>query len=115
LGLAFKPNTDDVRDAPAIAIAQRLCSLGVKVRGYDPVAGRNAAALVPGLILVSDAETLADGADALVLLTEWLAFRELDFESMQSWMRQPTLIDARNFLDGARLRGLGFDYLAVGQ
>jgi UDPglucose 6-dehydrogenase len=114
LGLAFKPNTDDVRDAPAIAIAQRLLRLGVRVRGYDPVAGPNAAALTPDLDVAADAETLADGADALVLLTEWPLFRELDYAGLRSRMRNPALIDARNFLDGRRLRELGFQYQRIG-
>jgi UDPglucose 6-dehydrogenase len=115
LGLAFKPHTDDVRDSPALTIAQRLLALGVKVRGLDPVAGPNAAARVPGLILAPDAETLAEGADALVLVTEWPEFDELDFGRLLGRMRHPTLIDARNFLDRARLQALGFDYLAIGQ
>jgi UDPglucose 6-dehydrogenase len=115
LGLAFKPNTDDVRDSPALTIAQRLLALGVKVRGLDPVAGPNAGARVPGLILSPDAESLAEGADALVLVTEWPEFGELDFGRLLGRMRHPTLIDARNFLDHAQLRAVGFDYLAIGQ
>jgi UDPglucose 6-dehydrogenase len=115
MGLAFKPHTDDVRDSPAIVIAQRLLALGVKVRGLDPVAGPNAAARVPGLILAQDVNALAEGADALVLVTEWPEFGELDFHLLRSRMRHPTLIDARNILDGAALEELGFDYLAIGQ
>jgi UDPglucose 6-dehydrogenase len=115
LGLAFKPHTDDVRDAPAITLAQRLITLGVKVRGLDPVAGPNATARVPGLILAPNADALAEGADALVVVTEWPEFGELDFGRLRGRMRHPTLIDARNFLDGEALQALGFDYLAIGQ
>jgi UDPglucose 6-dehydrogenase len=114
LGLAFKAHTDDVRDAPAVTIARRLVALGVKVRGLDPVAGRGALAHVPELILVPDAASLADGADALVLMTEWPAFREIDYAALRCRMRHATFIDGRNYLDGERLRELGFDYWGIG-
>jgi UDPglucose 6-dehydrogenase len=115
LGLAFKPHTDDIRDAPALHIARRLLDLGVRVRGLDPVAGPNALATLPELILVSDAEALAEEADALVLVTDWPQFRELDFERLRGAMRHATFIDGRNFLDGSRLRELGFDYWSIGR
>jgi UDPglucose 6-dehydrogenase len=114
LGLAFKPDTDDVRDAPSLTIAARLLDLGVKVRGLDPVAGPNALALLPGLTLAQDAETLASGADALVLVTEWPAFRTIDYAALRSGMRHGTFIDGRNLLDGDRMREMGFDYWGVG-
>jgi UDPglucose 6-dehydrogenase len=115
LGLAFKPDTDDVRDAPSLAIAARLLALGVTVRGLDPVAGPNAQAALPELCLASSAEQLADGADALVLVTEWPVFREIDFAALKLRMRHALLIDGRNFLSGERLREIGFDYWAVGR
>jgi UDPglucose 6-dehydrogenase len=115
LGLAFKPHTDDVRDAPALHIAGRLLDLGVRVRGLDPVAARNALTVLPELILVSDAEALAEGADALVLVTDWPQFRELEYERLRSLMRTPTMIDGRNFLDGDQLSALGFDYWRIGR
>jgi len=114
LGLAFKPETDDIRDAPAITIAARLIALGVKVRALDPVAGPAGRAALPELELASSAEALAEGADALVLVTEWPAFREIDYAALRRRMRHGTLIDGRNFLCGERLRAIGFDYWAVG-
>jgi UDPglucose 6-dehydrogenase len=115
LGLAFKPHTDDVRDAPALTIAERLIALGVRVKGYDPVAGPNARRLIPDLVLEPTVRSLARGADALVVVTEWPEFRELDFAALRELMRTPTVVDGRNFLSGPAITRLGFDYVAIGR
>jgi UDPglucose 6-dehydrogenase len=115
LGLAFKPHTDDVRDAPALTIAERLIALGVRVKGYDPVAGPNARRVVPDLVLEPTVRSLARGADALVVVTEWPEFRELDYAALRELMRTPTLVDGRNFLSGPTLARLGFDYVSIGR
>jgi UDPglucose 6-dehydrogenase len=115
LGLAFKPHTDDVRDAPALTIAERLVTLGVRVKGYDPVAGPNARRVIPDLVLEPTVRSLARGADALVVVTEWPEFRELDFAALREIMRTPTVVDGRNFLSGPTLTRLGFDYVAIGR
>lgn len=115
LGLAFKPNTDDVRDAPALTIAERLEELGVRVKVYDPVAGPNALRVVPTLTLETTVHSLAAGADALVLVTEWPEFRSLDFAALRDLMRTPVIVDGRDFLDRSLLTQLGFDYIPIGR
>jgi UDPglucose 6-dehydrogenase len=115
LGLAFKPDTDDLRDAPALTIAERLLRLGARVRGYDPVAGERARELVPGLEIVRDAAALAVDADALVLITEWQELCQLDYRALRPRMRTPVLIDGRNALDRDEMRALGFDYTGIGR
>jgi len=115
MGLAFKPMTDDVRDAPALTIAERLLELGVRVKGYDPVAGPNACRVVPGLILEPTVRSLATGVDALVLVTEWPEFRELDWATLYQAVRTAVVLDGRNFLDRSELLRLGFDYIAIGR
>ncbi|PZA06823.1 MULTISPECIES: UDP-glucose/GDP-mannose dehydrogenase family protein [unclassified Meiothermus] len=116
LGLAFKPHTDDLRDAPALDIARRLLERGVRVRVHDPVAMENAQRLFPDLELryCADALELAEEADALVLVTEWPQYREWPWERVASRMRRRLLLDGRNFLDKAALARLGFRYVGVG-
>jgi UDPglucose 6-dehydrogenase len=115
LGLAFKPDTDDVRDAPALTIAERLLALGVRVTGYDPAAGQNAQRMVPELIVQPTVRSMASGADALVLITEWPEFRELDFRALRDVMNCPLLVDGRNYLDAATLDRSGFEYVTLGR
>lgn len=115
LGLAFKPNTDDMREAPAVDIAHMLISEGASVRGYDPVALENARRVLPEVELVSDPYKLAEGCDALVLCTEWNEFKHLDFARIKELMRRPVLIDGRNLYDPDTLRALGFEYRGVGR
>jgi UDPglucose 6-dehydrogenase len=114
-GLTFKADTDDLRDSPAIAIVQRLLDAGVTVRAFDPAAGERAAALVPSLDLRADPYDAAAGTDAVALLTEWDAFRWLDFERVAASMRTPTIVDARNLLDPHAMRRRGFTYHGVGR
>ena len=116
LGLAFKPHTDDLRDAPALDIIKKLIGRGVKVRVHDPVAMENASNAFTDLdICYCDRpEETTMGADALVLITEWPEYRELDWAEILNQMRRPLLLDGRNFLDGKALSELGFMYIGMG-
>jgi UDPglucose 6-dehydrogenase len=115
LGLAFKPNTDDIREAPALRIAVRLQQEGARVRAYDPVAMENAARVMPGVEMVSDAYRLAEGCDALLVCTEWNEFRQLDFARLRELMRRPIVVDGRNLYDPAEMQALGFLYRGLGR
>jgi UDPglucose 6-dehydrogenase len=115
LGLAFKPNTDDVREAPALAIAERLLAEGALVRGYDPQAAAKAHEALPALAISPDPYGVAEGAEALVLCTEWAEFAALDWPRLKAAMVRPLVLDGRNCLDGAALTALGFEYLGVGR
>jgi len=115
LGLAFKPNTDDMREAPSAHIARMLQTAGARVRAYDPVAMKVAARVVPGVELAEDAYTLAEGCDALVVVTEWNEFKNLDLARVRESMNQPVLIDGRNIYDPAMMKELGFYYRGIGR
>ena len=115
LGLSFKPNTDDMREAPAVEIIHLLENEGAKIQAYDPQASENASKELPGINLCDDPYKMAEGADALVLATEWNEFKQLDFEKIYHLMRTPVLVDGRNQWDSARLRKLGFTYFGIGQ
>ena len=117
LGLAFKPHTDDLRDAPALDIAQQLVERGVGVRVHDPVALARAQREWPKLEVhyCETVETLAQDCDALVLVTDWPQYRDLPWEHLATRMRQPLLLDGRNFLDRERLRRAGFTYVGLGR
>jgi len=115
LGLAFKPNTDDLRDAPAVDIARRLLRDGAHVRAYDPVAMEGARTLLPDVTFCEDAYALAADADALILVTEWNEFKNLDLARIKAAMRQPVLMDGRNIYDPVIVRALGFEYRAIGR
>jgi UDPglucose 6-dehydrogenase len=116
LGLAFKPNTDDLRDAPSLGIARTLHSLGVKVVGYDPVAGKDAARLAPEMNVVFDPYEALSGAHAAIVVTEWDEFRRLDLERAASLMEQPRLlVDGRNVLDPRAVRATGIRYRGFGR
>jgi UDPglucose 6-dehydrogenase len=115
LGLSFKPNTDDMRDAPSITIAQALQKAGATVRAYDPVSMEVAAALLPGVQMMPDAYTLAQGCDALAVVTEWNEFKHLDMARLKSLMHTPLLFDGRNIYDPAELHRQGFVYRGVGR
>jgi UDPglucose 6-dehydrogenase len=115
LGLAFKPNTDDMREASSLVLSARLQGEGATVVAYDPVAERPAGEMLPSVELrVSAAEAL-EGADAAILVTEWPEFAELDWAELASRMANPVLVDGRNFLDPARLRAAGFTYEGIGR
>ncbi len=115
LGLAYKPNTDDVREAPAVSIIDRLCREGAIIRTYDPVAEANARRVLPQITCCPDPYDAARGSDAVVLLTEWEEFRSLDLMRLREVMRRPVLIDGRNILDPRAARALGFHYAGMGR
>jgi UDPglucose 6-dehydrogenase len=115
LGLAFKPNTDDIREAPALEIARMLQNEGANVSGYDPVAMANASRYNPQLRLAEDPYDLATGADALLVCTEWNEFKQLDLDRIKSLMASPIIIDGRNIYDADKMHSLGFTYRAVGR
>jgi UDPglucose 6-dehydrogenase len=115
LGLAFKPETDDMRDSPTIPLIKGLQERGASVRAYDPQSTTNAKTMFENLDYCEDAYSTADGADALVLATEWNEFRALNFERIRKALRQPVLVDLRNVYDPTRMAGLGFRYTSVGR
>lgn len=115
LGLAFKPNTDDLRESPAMDICRMLQNEGVLVSGYDPVAMAGAARMNSDLRLAEDPYDLAEGADALLLCTEWNEFKQLDFLRIKNSMKQPVLVDGRNMYEPEKMHELGFQYRAVGR
>jgi UDPglucose 6-dehydrogenase len=116
LGLAFKPNTDDLRGAPSLEIGRSLSVLGARVVGYDPVAGKAARQLVPEMKVVFDPYEALEGAHAAVVVTEWDEFRGLDLEYAASLMSKPSLlVDGRNALDPASARAAGLRYRGFGR
>lgn len=115
LGLAFKPNTDDMRDAPSIDIAHALLRAGTHVRGYDPVAMPNAAAILPEVQLLPDPYTVADGADAMIIVTEWNEFKHLDLVRIKNLLRTAVIVDGRNIYDPQTMSELGFAYRGIGR
>ncbi len=116
LGLTFKPDTDDLRDAPALDIIEQLHRLGAKVKAYDPLISQTGMRHgISNVIVETDPIRLADGCDALVVVTEWQEFRSLDFEAMGQLMSSRTLIDGRNFLNQPTLEAIGFNYIGIGR
>jgi UDPglucose 6-dehydrogenase len=115
LGLSFKPNTDDMRDAPSITIAQRLVAAGAHIKAYDPVAMEYARPHMPSVEMAADPYSLAEGCDALMIVTEWNEFKQLDLERVRNSMRQPIIFDGRNMYDSADLKKLGFQYRGMGR
>lgn len=116
LGVAFKPETDDIRDAPALDIAKQLVERGARVRIHDPIATANAKTQVNGteeIQFTDTPEALAAQSDALVLVTEWPQYRRLDWNALKASMKQPILVDGRHFLDADQLRAAGFQYLTL--
>ena len=115
LGLAFKPDTDDVRSSPALALARRLLDGGAEVVGYDPQAAAYAKEEVPQLLVAADPYEAARGAHCLVLATEWDEFRHLDLAAMREAMVHPVLVDGRNLFDEGQMRAFGFWYYPIGR
>ncbi|MBI3491657.1 MAG: UDP-glucose/GDP-mannose dehydrogenase family protein [Acidobacteria bacterium] len=115
-GLAFKPRTDDMREAPAIPIIERLLARGARVRAYDPAAGPMARRLFDGRIALCEKsyDALA-GADALAIVTEWNEFREPDFDKMRTLLKAPVVFDGRNIYSPEHMRALGFTYFSIGR
>jgi UDPglucose 6-dehydrogenase len=115
LGLSFKPNTDDMRDAPSLTIVHQLANEGAIVAAYDPVAAHHAPKLLPQVELGLTAYDVARRADALAILTEWNEFKQLDLRRIREAMARPIVVDGRNIYDPAQMRELGFTYLSVGR
>jgi UDPglucose 6-dehydrogenase len=115
LGLTFKPNTDDMRDAPSLAIIEELQKAGATVRSHDPVGMENAKGMVKDVTFTADAYECAKGVDALVLVTEWDEFRALDFDELKKVMKSPVLIDLRNVYRKEEIAKYGFRYVSVGR
>lgn len=116
LGLTFKPDTDDLRDAPALNLIEQLNRLGAKVKAYDPIISQTGMRHgLSGVLVETDAERLADGCDALVLVTEWEQFNTLDYAKMAKLMNHAVMIDGRNFLDPEAMIRAGFQYVGVGR
>jgi len=115
LGLAFKPETDDMRDAPSVEIIRGLVERGAKVSAYDPVAQKEAKKLLPEIEYADDEYAAAEGADVLVFMTEWNQFRALDMDRIRGLMRVPRIADLRNIYEPADMRAMGFQYTGVGR
>jgi UDPglucose 6-dehydrogenase len=116
LGLTFKPNTDDIRESPAIDIVQALIQEGALIRAYDPAGMDNARGVLPeGVTYCKDSYEAAEGSDALVILTEWNQFRKLDLERIKKLLKTPRIIDLRNVYGPAEVRKMGFEYSSVGR
>jgi UDPglucose 6-dehydrogenase len=115
LGLAFKPETDDVRFAPAIELIRALQQEGAVVQAYDPKAMQRAKAEVPGVNFAASAYDAASGAEALIVATEWIAFKKLDWQRIRDLMARPLVLDGRNLLDPVAMAALGFEYHSVGR
>jgi UDPglucose 6-dehydrogenase len=115
LGLAFKENTDDIRESPALRIAEMIHELGATIRGYDPVAMEHVERHMPFIELCPDPYTMAKGCDALVVATPWNEFKSLDMSQICGEMKQPVIVDGRNLYDGRQLRAMGFQYRGVGR
>ncbi|MFQ6057436.1 MAG: UDP-glucose dehydrogenase family protein [Anaerolineae bacterium] len=115
LGLSFKPNTDDMRDAPAVEIIHLLQNEGARIRAYDPAAMGNARRILKEVTLCQDPYQVAEGCDALVVVTEWNEFKHLDMARIKELMRQPVLLDGRNIYEPQQMRALGFTYRGMGR
>ncbi len=114
LGLTFKPQTDDLREAASIVLAGRLISEGMSVRAYDPMIAAGEHPLFPGVTIADDPLEALEGADAAVLVTEWPEFARLDWAAAAAVMARPLLVDGRNFVDPAAAAAAGLEYAGIG-
>ena len=115
LGLAFKPDTDDMREAPSIPLITGLCDMGAKVRAFDPASMKEARRELPDIEYCENAYACAEGADALVIVTEWVQFRALDLQRLKRIMKQPVMVDLRNVYPPTEMAELGFLYSSIGR
>ena len=115
LGLSFKPNTDDMRDAPSVTIANLLLNSGAEVKAFDPIAMEEAAKMLPEVKMIDNPYKLADGCDLIMVNTEWNEFRQLDLRQIKDAMRTPMLFDGRNIYDPVKMMEIGFKYRGVGR
>jgi len=114
LGLSFKPNTDDIRFAPAMELIGRLLQEHAQVRVYDPQAMAKTRELFPAIYYGVDPYEVAEGSEALMIVTEWESFRELDWPRIRDLMQRPLVLDGRNHLNGKEMTAMGFEYQGVG-
>ncbi len=115
LGLAFKENTDDMRDAPSVDISNALVAAGATVRGYDPVARQTAAPLMPAVEIFDDVYKMTEDCDALIVVTPWNEFKQLDLDKVKDLLKTPVIYDGRNIYDPSLMREMGFTYQAIGR
>jgi len=115
LGLTFKPNTDDMRDSPSLAILPALRQAGATIRAFDPVGMREAAKLMPDLVYCEDAYGAIEGAEAVIIVTEWNEFRSLDLPRIRRLMKQPVVVDLRNIYGPDEMAKAGFRYFSIGR
>lgn len=115
LGLSFKPNTDDMREAPSIDIINALQKEGAKIKAYDPEAGEKSKSLLKNVDYCSNPYDAVSGCDAMVIVTEWNEFKELDMEKVKSLLNRPLIIDGRNIYDPAQMKKMGFEYVSIGR
>jgi UDPglucose 6-dehydrogenase len=115
LGLSFKPDTDDIRDSAAMEIIQLLQSEGATVCAYDPQAMDNTTKILPSLRLFENPYLVAEQADAIILVTAWNEFKQIDFTRIKVLMKKPVILDGRNLWDPAAIRKLGFTYIGIGR
>jgi UDPglucose 6-dehydrogenase len=115
LGLTFKPNTDDMRDSPAIAVIQTLQDAGAKIRAFDPEGMEQAQLVLDGVTYCDSPYDAIDGADGLAIVTEWDAFRALDLKRVRAMLKQPVLVDLRNIYPPAEVEAAGLRYVGVGR
>jgi UDPglucose 6-dehydrogenase len=115
LGLTFKAETDDMRDAPSISIVQALSDRGARITAFDPQGMAEAAHIMPDIAMAEDAYAAAEGADAVVIVTEWKQFRELDLDRLKAQLAQPLMVDLRNLFSPADMAARGFDYVSLGR
>jgi len=115
-GLAFKPHTDDVREAPSLTVIKQLLDRGVEVKVFDPIAKEQAKKILDGKVIYDDdlMKSITD-ADCLVIVTEWPEFKEVDLEKIKSLMKKPNIVDGRNIFDVKAIKKLGFEYISVGR
>jgi UDPglucose 6-dehydrogenase len=114
-GLAFKPNTDDVRFAPSIALVKSLLDEGATVNAYDPEATEKARTVLPNITYCADPYQAAQGADAVLIVTEWSEFREIDWARIRTVIERPLILDGRNMLNATEVTGHGFHYVSIGR
>lgn len=114
-GLSFKPNTDDMRDAPSITVINKLQKNGARIRAYDPIAVSNASKIFKNVSFYKDPYSVAKDADLIIIMTEWNEFKELDLHKIKKLMKKPILLDGRNIYDPKILEDLGFSYMGVGR
>jgi UDPglucose 6-dehydrogenase len=115
MGLAFKPDTDDMRDARSIPIIEKLVEEGAIVRAYDPAAAQNAQGLLPPIEWPDTIDDLVECADAVLIITEWSEFKKLNWKDIRDKMRYPRIFDGRNLFDAYEMKALGFEYHAIGR